>query len=126
MTYGTKWMGIVVVALGVTVWWSALCAQESRQRPTYADVAPIFKQHCLACHTGPQAADGLRLDAYAQIMAGTGKKAVVVPHKPAKSELLLRVRGQKKPRMPANGPPWLSDAQTAVIELWIQAGALEH
>lgn len=36
---------------------------------------------------------------------------------------MRRVRGESTPRMPLTGPPWLTDAQIAIIEQWIAAGA---
>ncbi len=120
------WMQMAVAALGLAVGGALLCAQETHQPPTYADVAPIFKQHCVVCHSGVQPPEGLRLDSYAHIMAGAGKEHVVVPKKPGKSRLVARIRGLKQPRMPANGPPWLTEEEMSVIERWIQAGALER
>lgn len=38
-------------------------AAGAQPAPTYVDVAPIFKQHCVLCHAGPSAPAGLRLDA---------------------------------------------------------------
>jgi hypothetical protein len=105
---------------------SLLGAQEGQSRITYANVEPVLRQHCIACHSGASPADDVRLDSYAHIMAGKRKRAMVVPGDPGKSELVRRVRGVNKPRMPANGPPWLNDAETTLIERWIQAGAPER
>jgi hypothetical protein len=105
---------------------SLLGAQEGQPRITYAHVEPVLRQHCIACHSGASPADGVALDSYAHIMAGQRKHAVVVPRDPGKSELVRRVRGVSKPRMPANGPPWLNNAETTLIERWIQAGAPER
>jgi mono/diheme cytochrome c family protein len=93
---------------------------------TYAHVAPIFARRCAGCHTaqgrmGP-APEGYRLDGYAATIAATDR-ARVVPGRPEASELLRRVRGQARPRMPFDGPPYLDDADIALIERWIADGA---
>lgn len=46
-----------------------------------------------------------------------------MPGRPEASELLRRVRGQARPRMPFDGPPYLDDADIALIERWIADGA---
>ena len=91
--------------------------------PTYADVAPLFAQRCVVCHSGEQAAAKLRLDAHASVLAGGGRGPVVKPGNAAGSELIRRVKGQSQPRMPMTGPPWLGDAEVALLERWIDAGA---
>lgn len=93
--------------------------------PRYADVAPIFAKHCVMCHSGPKAAAGLSLDSLAGILKGTPKEKMVIPGSPAKSELVQRIKGTKTPRMPKNGPPWLTDQETTTVEKWIAAGAGE-
>lgn len=98
-----------------------LLAQASS--PAYADVAPIFAKHCVMCHSGAKPAANLRLDNHTNILNGTRKERVVIPGSPQKSELLQRIKGTKTPRMPKNGPPWLTAEETSLIEKWIGAGA---
>jgi mono/diheme cytochrome c family protein len=93
---------------------------------TYAHVAPIFATRCAKCHTdnglmGP-APEGFMLNAYAATLAAADRLRVVPGH-PAASELLRRIRGQALPRMPFDGPPYLDDAETQLIEAWIRQGA---
>jgi len=89
----------------------------------YTEVAKIFDLRCVSCHSGARAPEGLRLDSYKNVMAGGKDGAVIVPGKPAESKLLKHIRGDLKPRMPKNGPPWLTDIQVDVIQRWISAGA---
>lgn len=91
--------------------------------PNYRQVAPIFQQHCVICHSGNGAPLGLRLDSYANIHQGSDRGAVVVPGDARGSELLRRIRGQSQPRMPLTGPPYLDPAAEALIVAWVQAGA---
>lgn len=93
---------------------------------TFADVQPILGARCAKCHTdnglmGPPP-EGYRLNNYANTIAATDR-ARIVPGQPEASELLRRIRGLSQPRMPFDGPPWLDDAQTRLIQAWIAGGA---
>ena len=93
---------------------------------TYAHVAPIFAARCAKCHAdkgvmGP-APEGYRLTSYAATLA-TVDRVRVVPGKPLASELVRRIRGQARPRMPFDGPPYLTDDEIRLIEDWITQGA---
>lgn len=92
----------------------------------YDHVAPIFATRCAKCHAekglmgGPP--EGYRLTSYADTIS-TADRVRVVPGLPAASELMRRVRGQSLPRMPFDGPPYLSDNEIDLIERWIADGA---
>lgn len=93
---------------------------------TYTHVAPIFARRCAKCHTengimGP-APEGYVLTSYASTLSAADR-ARVVPGNPAASELVRRLRGQAKPRMPFDGPPYLSGVEIDVITRWVQQGA---
>ena len=54
---------------------------------------------------------------------------LVIPGNPSGSYLVQKLEGAADivgSRMPRNGPPFLSDAQVALIRLWIQNGALNN
>lgn len=93
----------------------------------YSEVARIFGRSCIECHSGSGKLDappeGLRLDSYEAILAG-GDRIVVIPGNAAASEVVRRITGMASPRMPFDGPPWLSDEDTALIVDWIVGGAL--
>ncbi len=91
--------------------------------PSFQDVDQVFQARCVKCHIGTRPPNGLRLDNYRHIMAGAKDGPVIVPGDPGKSELVRRVKGISKPRMPKDGPPWLSEKDITVIERWIAAGA---
>ncbi len=93
--------------------------------PSFHDVQQIFRAHCIECHSGTHPPEGLRLDSYRNAMAGTKDGPVIDPGAPDKSEIIRRVKGIAKPRMPRDGPPWLSEKQISVIENWIAGGAHE-
>lgn len=90
---------------------------------TFTEVAKIFDLRCVSCHSGARAPEGLRLDSYKNVMAGGKDGPVIVPGKPSESKLLKHISGDLKPRMPKNGPPWLTDVQTDLIQRWISAGS---
>ncbi len=98
---------------------------QAQVAPTFVDVAQILAERCVVCHQGEAAPLGLRLDTYANAMKGSQKGPVIKPGEAQASELLRRVRGESLPRMPLTGPPWLSEAQIALIERWVNAGAAE-
>jgi len=96
------------------------------QPVSYQHVAPIFATRCVKCHTdnglmGP-APEGYRLNGYAATLS-PADRVRVVPGQPAASELLRRIKGQARPRMPFDGPPFLSQEEINLIETWIAQGA---
>jgi hypothetical protein len=100
-------------------------ASRQGNAPVYTEVAKVFDLRCVSCHSGSRPPDGLRLDTYKDVMAGGKAGPVIVPGKPAESKLLKHIRGDLKPRMPNNGPPWLTDVQVDLIQRWIAAGSSE-
>lgn len=109
----------------------ALAAPAARKRapgepPTWTDVAPILTGRCAKCHSanglmGPPP-EGYRLDSWAMTTA-TADRVRVLPGQPLASELVRRIRGTARPRMPFDGPPWLGDEQVKLVEEWVAAGA---
>jgi uncharacterized membrane protein len=94
--------------------------------PTWAEVAPIFATRCSKCHAqqgimGP-APEGFLLTSYQDALAAA-ERARIVPGKPDASELMRRIRGQARPRMPFDGPPFLTGGEIRLISDWIARGA---
>lgn len=109
---------MLAFTLGFTLVSSAAYAEESYfQR----QVAPIFEQHCVRCHSGAEPKGGLDLTNSRAVTAGGASGKVIVPGKPGESRLLRLISGAK-PEMPRNAPPLNSD-QVARMEHWIQQGA---
>jgi mono/diheme cytochrome c family protein len=95
--------------------------------PSYAaDVQPIFAQYCFACHSGEGATKGVRLDGYEYVLASGASHPVIIPGDPSGSELLELITGDSAPRMPLNGPPFLTDQEIQIITSWIAAGAPDN
>ena len=92
---------------------------------SYQDIFPLLEERCLNCHHNPGAPNGLSLESHELIMKGGNNGPVVIPGNSAASEIIKRVRGERHPRMPMNGPPYLDDKELALIADWIDSGALE-
>ncbi|RME81187.1 MAG: hypothetical protein D6775_14245, partial [Caldilineae bacterium] len=98
-----------------------------RSAPSFAaDIQPIFNERCIKCHSGDKPPRGLRLDSYDHVLQGGTYRAVIVPGDPEGSELVRRIKGEALPRMPFDGPPFLSDEQIALIVRWIAEGAPDN
>lgn len=91
-------------------------------RLTYAEVSDIFNKNCIMCHKGAMAPLGLQLDSYAHIMEGSQNGRVVVPGKPAESELVRRIRGLSEPAMPFRRES-LPGSTIEKLVRWIEQGA---
>ena len=93
---------------------------------TYLHVAPILAMRCAKCHAEKglmgAAPEGYRLTSYDSTLS-TADRVRVVPGKPDASELVRRIRGHALPRMPFDGPPYLSDDDIRLIEDWVAHGA---
>lgn len=96
---------------------TARAADVSYQR----EVWPIFKRHCLGCHTEGKAKGGLRLDDIAALKKGGKHGALFVAGKPDKSLLMQQVTGDP-PEMPENEPP-LTAEKVKILRDWIAQGA---
>lgn len=92
---------------------------------TWAHVEGIFLRRCAECHSdarpgGPP--EGLRLSTLEEMQRG-GERVALIPGNAQASEILRRIEGLASPRMPHDGPPWLSEEQVALIRRWIDDGA---
>jgi hypothetical protein len=92
----------------------------------------IFTPICTQCHIGAGAPQGLRLDAansYAMIVNVASNEVPALlridPGNPDASYLVQKIQGNAAQgvRMPANGPPYLTQAQIDLVRGWVAAGA---
>jgi mono/diheme cytochrome c family protein len=110
---------LVLVAAGAPAW-----AQPTPgATPDPTEVRALFDAHCVLCHGDDAPTLGLDLSSLEGALAGSDRGPVIVPGDPDVSELVLRVRGDRQPRMPLTGPPWLSDDQIALLTAWVAGGA---
>ncbi len=105
------------------------CAQLARRTDSFSRVQrDVIDTACVSCHgVGPGYAGGLRLDrcdavGNAQRLRAprTGNRPPYVQPNRLDSELVLRIKGQGYPQMPAGG---LNPEQLGEVESWINAGA---
>ena len=89
------------------------------------DIAPIFASRCSACHGGTKKKGGLSLKDAASIVAGGRNGPVILPGKPAESEMLRRLRlpTDDDDHMPPLEKPQPTADEIAAIEKWVAAGA---
>lgn len=113
----------VTIVLSVLAGLNYASGQEQYPVPTFADASVIFsKYHCTLCHGSAKASAGLALDRYESLMQGSRNGPMVIPKEPAKSILIRRIKGEEEPRMPINGPPWVTDGEVHILEKWIAVG----
>lgn len=94
----------------------------------YDRVAPIFATRCAKCHAEQglmgDPPEGYRLTSYAETISAADRVRVV-PGSAGASELVRRIKGQALPRMPFDGPPFLTDDEIELVEQWIADGAMD-
>ncbi|MFM8358062.1 MAG: DUF1549 domain-containing protein, partial [Verrucomicrobiota bacterium] len=89
------------------------------------DIEPLLASRCYPCH-GPQRQESaLRLDRRDDALAGGDHGRLLQPGQPAESLLIQVIQGRHADlaRMPRKGGP-LSAAEIALLEQWVQEGAL--
>ncbi len=86
-----------------------------------SQIAPIFKNHCLGCHSG-EAKGGLRLDTFAGFEKGGKTGPLLVIGDAGASLLMARLLAPNEARMPKGGEP-LSEMECMKIAEWINRGA---
>ena len=87
-----------------------------------ADVKPIFDAKCIKCHGVESTKEGLDMQTYENVMAGSRNGSVITPGNADDSELVrLIVRG----KMPNRGQK-LSDEEIQLITDWVNQGALNN
>jgi Planctomycete cytochrome C len=96
---------------------------------TYADVEPLLKANCAACHTGDHdgvVKSGFSVESYETVMKGTRLGPVIVAGSAESSSLYRMVAGQTDPKihMPHSGES-LGDDQIETIRAWIDQGAVK-
>lgn len=91
-----------------------------------AHVQPIFQANCYRCHAGLNHRGGLVMDTKAGLERGGKNGPVLVPGHPEQSLLVTLIRHEGPTADPMNMPPKgkLSDADIALVEQWVRAGAV--
>ncbi len=91
---------------------------------SYAEVQRVFDAKCTSCHSGPEAARGLRLGSWESLIAGSTYGEAVIAYDADNSlllELLTKLADGPHPAELGAQPP--SDAEVALLRTWIDEGA---
>lgn len=111
-----------LLMLPLVVTWTPLPAQEPGG---YEDVQKIFDARCTSCHSGADAARGLRLDSWQHLIAGSSDGAAVIPYDTRHSLLTALttelVGGPHPTELDADS---LTETEQAVMAAWVTEGAL--
>jgi WD40 repeat protein len=86
------------------------------------EVAPLIEKRCAGCHGGEAKMGEYSVNTYATVVSGGNHGRAVVPGRPDDSFLYQLITGKGYPRMPMDGT-MLTDAETALVRRWIEAGA---
>lgn len=87
-------------------------------------ILPLFRAKCGNCHSAGQAKGGLVLESFSATIQGGASGAVVEPGDLDASRLWALVAHKEQPAMPPKEPK-LPDETLALIQKWIEQGALE-
>ena len=86
------------------------------------DIQPLWDQSCISCHSpGATAPDLTTANSYGAL---TVNSRYVIPGNAANSILYKCLTGNGAPQMPTSGK--LSDSKIALVEKWINDGALNN
>jgi len=115
-----RWALVALVA----VWCHALPLGAAEDPPEYsAQVLPILRKHCFACHDAKEANGKLVMESFASLMKGGENGAPIVAGDPDKSLLIRLVERKAEPFMPPDGETMPTAAEVAVLRAWVKAGA---
>ena len=124
---GTSVLGVYLACAALTMAAHSASAQDAKpaEKVNYTDhVLPIFRAKCGMCHSAGQAKGGLVLENYAASMTGGASGAVVEAGDLDGSRLWALITHKEQPAMPPKEPK-LPVEMLAVIQKWIDGGALE-
>jgi cytochrome c len=91
------------------------------------NVQPILQSNCYRCHGWMNHRGGLNIQTQAGMRKGGKNGPALVPGDPAKSLLVRLIRHEGPADHPMPMPSKsakLSDADIAIVEKWVQAGAI--
>jgi cytochrome c len=122
-------IGVVTAAVLAGSTLRGVSAQDDASKPAFykEKVRPILQTNCGKCHFDMNHKGGLSLQTKASTLKGGRDGVVIVPGDPAKSMLVKLIRHEgpaddPKPMPPKS--PKIADADIAVIEQWVKAGAV--
>jgi len=113
---------IICAVLVLVAGWT-LDVQQA-QMPTWTEVDAIFQNKCVSCHAGEEAAEGLRLDSWANVFQGSDHGEAVIAYDAENSLLIELATKYRSGSHPSElGSDALTEEEIATISTWIDAGA---
>src|SRR5438105_7082308 len=109
-------MGRLLFGFAVTT--VALCAQSTELA---SRAVTVLEQRCWGCHGASLAQSGLRLNSREAALQGGSRGPAMVAGNASQSRIVQAIRRTAEPHMPPG--PKLPDAEIAILEQWIAAGA---
>ena len=88
------------------------------------NIAPILRKYCGGCHNADDPEAGFNLDSHASLLTGGDEGRVITPGSANSSRLLQMIRGAVEPIMPPEDEAQPSEDEVALIESWIDQGAV--
>jgi hypothetical protein len=123
--------GVAVAAVAVLAGFGlrGVSAEDGANKAAFytEKVRPILVTNCGKCHFDMSHKGGLSLQTKASTLKGGRDGVVILPGDPANSLLVKLIRHEGPPDDPMPMPdkaPKMSDANIAVIEQWVKAGAV--
>ncbi len=113
--------------------WTKVLADEASEKSsgdekkvTFEEhIKPIFREHCVTCHSESDKESDLALDTYASSMAGGSSGAVIVENNSNGSRLFALLTHAERPYMPPDQDP-IAKEQIALVKAWIEQGMPEN
>jgi cytochrome c len=121
--------GLTAVAVLAGAGMQTVSAQDAAAKQAFytEKVRPILVTNCAKCHMDMNHKGGLSMDTQGAMLKGGRDGAVIIPGDPAASMLVKLIRHEGPADDPKPMPPRapkMSDADIAVIEQWVKAGAV--
>ncbi len=118
---------ILCLSLWAWLWTTGMCRATDTFTPEQIEffeslVRPLLVEQCQKCHGSDKQKGGLRLDSREAALLGGENGPAITPEKPDTSLLLTAVKYTGDTQMPPDGK--LSEAQIAVLQKWINMGAV--
>ncbi len=113
----------VLAVLGMVLASATLAEPDtSAARTTWAEVGSLLANRCTRCHSGDDAPEGLDLGTYDGAISGSRNGPVMIAGLAHDGTLMRRIVGPLRPRMPLDGPPFVTATEIALLQMWIRAG----
>ncbi len=92
----------------------------------HTDIVPLLRDYCSGCHNESDYDGDFSVETFAALMKGgeSGDETIIVPGKAAESFLMTTLHKLAKPSMPPKKEPQPEASELALIEQWINQGAI--